>query len=149
MTDRALSTVVGYTLMAGVAAILLTSLALAATGLVDSQDGRTVHAELDVYGERLASDISTADRLAQQGDGTTVNVTSNLPATVSGHRYDITFDGDGTTNTTAITLEADGVDRTVETGVANTTEIEEDGIRGGTVRIFYDPDDDELVIEND
>lgn len=151
VTDRAVSTAVGYILMVAVAAILLTGLSVAASDLVDRQDERTVRAELDVYGERLAADIATADRLVQQGSNpSTVNVTSELPATVSDHQYTISIgDGADTGGNTTITLEADGFDRTVETGVANSTPIERTEVQGGTITISYDADADELVISNE
>lgn len=149
MTDRAVSTLVGYILMVGVAAVLLTGLTLAATGLVDTQDERTTHAELDVYGERLAADIMTADRLAHQGSETTVTVTSELPATVNGHQYTITFEGNG--DATTIILRSDDFDRTTETGVVTSASIVTDDreVRGGTITISYDSGEDELVISND
>lgn len=151
MTDRAVSTVVGYVIMVGIAGILLATLTLTASGLVDTQDERTAHAEMDVYGERLAADISTADRLAQQDSTkTTMNVTSDLPDTVNGHRYTITIgEEDDSDGTTTIVLQSDDFDRSVETGVANTTPIEHGEIRGGAVTITYDDTDGELVIKND
>ncbi|RQG95836.1 DUF7266 family protein [Natrarchaeobius chitinivorans] len=145
MTDRALSYMVNYVLLLGVAVILVGGLSMAGSALLEGQHEQTVDAELDVIGERIAADISTADRLTQtEGEAETIRVVSDSPQFVSGGQYTITTETDG--SDTIIRLESSDADVTKEKTINTTTPVDETRLTGGTLEISYDTGDDRLVI---
>jgi hypothetical protein len=67
--DRAVSTVVSYVLVVGIVAILATMLVGGFAPFVTDQQESTAQATLETFGNDLAGDIGTVDRLAgQAGD---------------------------------------------------------------------------------
>ncbi|WP_232688389.1 DUF7266 family protein [Halobacterium zhouii] len=87
--SRAVSTTVGYVLNLGVATILVTTLLLSAGTLVENQRQAAARTELSVVGERVASDLATADQLARASDGGTVRLVVRVPERVVGSTYEI------------------------------------------------------------
>lgn len=100
--DRGVSTAVGYVLNLAVAVILFSSLIVAGGGLVEDQRERVVRGELQVVGQRLASDLLAADRLAQTADGDG-RVRSDLPRGVAGLDYRIRVASSGGSVTLVLT----------------------------------------------
>ena len=147
MDDRAVSVTLNYTLTLGISAILVVGLLTAGGNFVESQRNSVVDSELDVIGERLASDIATADRLVRIGDGTpTVNVTAQLPDAVSGQSYNVAV---VTSNGNAsVELTSPSLDRSVTANIANTTAVAPSSVTGGTVEIYYDPSSGQLVVRD-
>jgi hypothetical protein len=93
--SRGVSTTLGYVLNLGVAAILVTTLMLSAGTLVDEQRERAVETELEVVGERVAADVSAADRLARAGDGGSVRYVVEIPDRVVGTTYEVQLNQSG------------------------------------------------------
>lgn len=146
--DRALSHMVSYVLLLGVAIILVAGLSMAGSDLLTGQHEQTVQAELNVVGERVAADIATADRLTQTaGDQNRVRVTSDAPRTVSGGTYHLTVTNHG--SVTTLTLESRDTGVTTEVNVTTATPVEDAELAGGTNVIEYDDGNDRLVIERE
>lgn len=147
MDDRAVSQALNYTLILGISAILVVGLLTAGGNFVESQRDSVVDSELKVIGERLASDISMADRLVRAGDTSpTVNLTAQLPGDVSGQSYDVAI---VTSNGNAsIELTSSSLDRRVTTNLANTTAVAPVSVTGGTVEIYYQPAPGRLVVRD-
>lgn len=137
MADRGVSTAVGYVLLLAIAAVLLSTLTAGVGAHADSRAERATEAGLGVSGERLAADLSTTDRLLQQHpNGTTVNVTTDLPETAHGSRYTISVGGGSDSGeVTTIRLRAVGSDRSVETSVRTTTPVEHTVVQGGSLHL--------------
>lgn len=130
--NRGVSTVVGYVLNLGIATLLVTGLLVTGATVVSDQRERTVRAELDVIGNRIAADLETADRLLRAGSGT-VTVRSDLPDTVAGSAYDIEIRT--AKENVSLRLEASdpSVSRTVP--VRNVSAIEPVTVSGGHLNI--------------
>lgn len=144
--NRGVSTVVGYVLNLGIATLLVTGLLVSGATVVSDQRERTVRAELDVIGNRMAADLETADRLLRAGSGT-VTVRSSLPETVAGSVYDIEIratDGD-----VELVLEArePSVSRTVP--VRNGSAIQPTTVTGGELTVRNDTGTGETLVVND
>jgi hypothetical protein len=122
--SRGVSTTLGYVLNLGVAAILVTTLMLSAGTLVEDQRERAVRTELDVVGERVAADLSSADRLARASDGGSVRYVVEVPARVAGTTYDVEINESGN-DTIVLVSDRPRVEVTVpydaELPVANAT----------------------------
>jgi len=147
MTERGVSTTLNYTLTLGISAILVVGLLTAGGNFVESQRNAVVDSELEVIGERLASDIATADRLVRAGPtDPTVNLTAQLPNAVSGRSYTIEIVPSG--GNTSIELTSPALDRSITAKVANKTTVAETSVTGGDVEIYYDPTPGELVVKD-
>lgn len=92
--SRAVSTIVGYTITLGITALLISGLIVAAGGFVQDQRERAVRAELEVIGNQLAADLSTADSLVRGAharisdpSAIEINLTRDLPETAAGEPY--------------------------------------------------------------
>lgn len=148
MDDRAVSRVLGYVLVLSISTVLVAGLLMSGNSFVTDQRSNVVDSELDVIGQRLAADLSTADRLVRAGDGAaTVSIDSNVPARVAGERYNVevvTSDG-----TASLEISTAGLDRSVTTPVVNTTAIAPGTVSGGDVVIRYDRDTDRLEVLDD
>lgn len=126
--DRGVSTAVSYVLNLAVAVILFSSLLVGAGGLVEDQREQVVRGELRVVGQRLASDLLAADRLAQTADGG-VRVRSELPRGVAGLDYRIQVTASGGSVTLVLTTSDPRV--RVSVRVANETAVETGTVGGG------------------
>lgn len=147
MSDRAVSTALNYSLTLSIAALLIVGLLTAGGNFVDGQRTQVVDSELEVIGQRLAADISTADRLVEMdGNPTTVNVTADLPSTVSGSPYSVrvtTRDGNA-----SLQLTTRELGRNVTVPVANTTDIAPGTTSGGDLEIVYDDSNERLEVRD-
>jgi type II secretory pathway pseudopilin PulG len=153
--DRAVSTVLGYSLTLGITMILISGLLISMGGLVDSQRERSVRSGLEVIGQKLAADVTAADRLVETGVDPAdaveaTSITHDLPETVAGSTYTIELRGGSDPE---LLLETRDPAVTVRVTMATTTPVSVSSASGGAVRIRYadtngDGDRDALVIEN-
>lgn len=160
MADRAVSTVVGYVLTLGIVAILVSTLMVSFAPFVTNQQQDTAGSALAVFGNDLAGDIDSADRLATRaGTDGAVSVRTRLPDRVGGSHYEIEIDQVGVRDTPGgtaydyeITLRTVDFDTNVIVSVRTRTPVEQrtgtDALDGGTLLILYDAADDQLVIQN-
>jgi hypothetical protein len=141
--DRGVSTTLGYVLNLGVAAILVTTLLLAAGTMVDEQRDRAADTELRVVGERVAADLAAADRLARASNGGTVAYQIETPRTLAGTTYDVRVNESGT-DTLVLVGDRSGVTVSVEyhaeIPVNATTES------SGDLVVVYDSDTETLEV---
>lgn len=145
MSDRGVSTVVSYVLTLGIVVLLLTTLVGVFAPLVTNQQDDAVRSNLDVFGNDLAGDLESADRLAGGGDNVTVEVRTRLPDRVGGSAYEIEV------NATAERITLWSPDHDTGMTVTFTTEVDvrDPGLLdGGPLKITYDTDERELVIQN-
>lgn len=91
MSDRGVSTVVSYVLVLGIVALLTSTLVVGFAPFVTNQQHDTVHATLEVFGNDIAGDIDSADRLATEASHGTVELRTRLPDRVGGSTYEIEF----------------------------------------------------------
>lgn len=145
MRDRAVSTTLSYSLTLAISTVLVVGLLTAGSAFVGDQQSHVVRSELEVIGQRVATDVATTDRLVALSSGsTTVNVTSRLPATVSGVSYSIRVRASGGNAT--LELGSPAVETDVEVPVANRTAIEPGSTAGGDVLIAYDDATDAMEV---
>lgn len=88
--ERATSITVNYTLSLVVLTVLLSGLMLASSNYLESQQEQMVKSELEVLGNRLASDLNAADRLASKAAGEPsddVRIQTWIPAETAGASY--------------------------------------------------------------
>ena len=90
MNDRGVSTVVSYVLVLGIVALLASTLITGFAPFVTTQQQETVHATLEVFGNDVAGNIDSADRLVTEaGENGTVELRTRLPDRVGGNAYEI------------------------------------------------------------
>lgn len=86
--DRAVSSPLGYVLNLSIAAIVLVSLGAAGAVFFDANTDAAIEEELDTYGNELAGEIQSVDRLAAAADGTQpVDERASLDDTARGADY--------------------------------------------------------------
>lgn len=141
--SRGVSTALGYVLNLGVATLLVTALLLSAGTLVEDQRDRAAETELDVVGERLASDLTAADRLARANEPTTVRIEADVPVRVAGSYYTVSVNESGNDE---IVLAADQSDVEVAVPFEATTAVGPSTVDGGHLTVVYDPGNDTLVV---
>lgn len=144
--DRAVSTILGYTLNLAVATLLVTGLLVAAGGFVEGQQERAIRTELDVVGSRVAGDLGAIDRLVRTGDDVSVSITVKTPTQSTGLPYLIAINESGNDE---IVLTTD--DPAVEVVVPFTTEtaVAAETVSGGTFVVQYDAGTGTVVVENE
>lgn len=149
MRDRGVSTVVSYVLTLGIVVLLLSSLVGVFAPLVSNQQDDAVRSTLDVFGNDIAGDIESADRLASDvGDEGTVELRVRLPDRVGGSPYEITLEPEGESH--ELTLWSPDYETRVRVTVTTEAGIETDSetLDGGSLVISYDTDRNVLVIES-
>jgi hypothetical protein len=142
---RAQSINISYTIGLGLALILVTGLLIAGGDFVDNQRERAARVELQVLGQQLSADMSTADRLAQTAESDeTVTVRRSFPETIAGSGYRIRV-VERPNAVLRLTTDGDpGVTVTVE--LANQTSVAATNVSGGNLRINYSSE--QLVLES-
>ncbi|WP_338741750.1 DUF7266 family protein [Haloplanus salilacus] len=130
-SDRAVSTALGYVLTLGIATILISGLLIAAGTAVEDRRDVTTRSSLDVAGERLASNLMSADRLAETSGARAVSVAVDLPSRIAGNGYLVTVDPANST----LVLVSDGPDVTVHVRFTTTTPVAAATVRGGDLRV--------------
>lgn len=130
-SDRSVSTALGYVLTLGITTILISGLLIAAGGAVEDRREATTRTSLEVAGERLASALMSADRLAGTSGSRTVSVAADLPERIAGTGYEVSV----TPGSSTLVLAADGPEVTVRVRYTATTPVDAVTVRGGDVRI--------------
>jgi len=143
--DRGVSVTVSYALNLVVAALLVAGVLTATGGMVEDRRESTVESELSVVGERAATDLSAADRLAavraddptdDSYDDDPVSVSVSLPDRVGATRYEITVEE----SPTRLTLASRTPAVTVTVPFVTETPVEPTTVRGGDLRIVLTDD---------
>jgi len=83
--DRAVSIAVTHVLAIGITTLLISTLLIGASGVLQEQKERAARQELETIGNRVSTQITAASRLADTGDSATFRV--NQPTRVSGGTY--------------------------------------------------------------
>ncbi len=157
--ERAVSVPINYTLSIVIVTVLLTGLVLATSDQLRAQQERTVESEFSVLGNRMAADVSAADRLVQSTEGTAgdeVRVRTEIPDTVANMRYRVEIGssdlGSGEAYEVVITFVSGRMDVTEEVRLKTDTRVENTTLTGGEYVIEYvDADGDgdrELEVTN-
>lgn len=142
-------------LTAGITALLISGLVLGAGTYLEGQQERATQEELNVVGERLATELSEIIAAADSGTDR-INLTVNHVDDIAGEQYlvELTSDGGvcgqqpGTTPPSCLLLRVPSNDVQVVVGL-NIPDSKIDGttIVGGAVRIVYEGPADEITIE--
>lgn len=138
MTDRGVSTALGYVLSLAIVTVLIAGIFTGGTGLVEDQREQVIRSELKVLGNRLAADVTTVDRLAIQHPNASVRLEEPLPTAVAGRSYRIRVDHLAGSDTVSITLSTQRPEVTVTVEVANGTAVAESVVAGGPLALTYD-----------
>lgn len=144
--DRAVSMPLQYVLLLAVIALLSSGLFISTSGFVQTQQQDAVRQGLEAVGYRLASDLSSADRLAATLDESgSLEMKVDVPRQVSGSTYLITFDADNGT----IRLESTNPTVVVTVPVVTGTErqLASGTVSGGPLTIHVK--NGTLVVHND
>jgi hypothetical protein len=142
MDERAVSVPVNYSQAIIITTILLAGLMLATADEVRSQRDRTIQSEFEVLSNRIAADLSAADRLASTTESTNqdvVEVTTSLPPTVAGAGYtaEISSTPVGSGYRVTVSLDASRGDSDITYHLKTRTEVLDSTIGGGEYTITY------------
>ena len=145
--DRAVSTVVGFVLILGVASLLVTGLLVATGDFMDNQRQETIRDEMEVLGQQIAADIAASDRMVRAG-GETARIERPLPERITGVTYQITVTP-GAGGLTTIRLSTQDPSVSAEVSVRTTTPVASTTtVNGGDVAIVYDAATGQLEVQN-
>ena len=148
MTDRGVSTVVGYIATLGVTAILITGLLIAGGTFVEDQRQTTVREELKVIGQRLSGDVSAADRIGHVGTDSDASIRRTLPSNVAGTPYTIRLTDSGGDPRLVLVSENPAVTVSVPIALQEGTDVVDAAIAPGDVVVEFDATPDEVTIRN-
>lgn len=155
MADRAVSTVVSYVLVLGIVALLVTTLLTTFAPFVTNQQQSTAQSTMSVFGNDIAGDLGSADRLATRIDENgRVELRTSLPNRVGGSRYEIEIVNETDTGRFAyeIVLTANDFEASAIVHVRTAHPVEtrtgSQALDGGPLKLAYDTDADTLVITN-
>lgn len=140
MTDnRGVSAVLGYVMTIGIMTLLITGLLLAGGGYVQTEQDRSIRAEFEVIGNRVAADIAAVDRLAlATGPSGEAELVTDLPPRAAGTPYQITISPEpGSENVSFINISAMDAAVSVEVKVKSATPVASNTVLGGDVRVVY------------
>lgn len=147
MDDRAVSRVLSYSLTLTISTVLVSGLFIAGGTFVNDQQSNVIESELEVIGERLAADISAADRLVRMGSGeTAVRIDTRVPSTIARANYVVRVRA--TDGNTSLQLDTRAIDRSVELPISNTTAVSPGNATGGNIVVVYDQGNDHLELNN-
>ncbi|WP_311170737.1 DUF7266 family protein [Halobellus ordinarius] len=154
MTDRAVSTAMGYALVLGIVTLLTTGLVMGFAPLVTGQQADATHSTLEVLGNDLAGDVESVDHLAAAaGSDGTVVLRSRLPERVGGSGYHIEIDEANETDGNQryeIRLRSTDPETIATVGFRTQIEVDDDAtgtLDGGPLEITYDGE--RLVVRED
>lgn len=131
MTDRGVSATLNYVLSLAITTLLISGLLMATGNIIDDRRDSVVRSELRVVGEQAASNLMTADRLAQTNADTVV-VEAPGPDRVGGVGYQIRLNG----TSREVVLETSDPAITVTIPFRNETRVASSSANGGDVEIF-------------
>jgi hypothetical protein len=143
--ERGQSITLNYTMGLGIGVVLITGLLIAGGNFVSDQQKSAARTELNVIGQQVAADVSTADRLAQStGNNSTVTLRRSLPNRIAGSVYQIELVEGPNAH---LRLESTDPDISVRIEIANETDVVGSRVNGGTIRLNQSADGD-LVLES-
>lgn len=143
-------------LTAGITALLISGLVLGAGTYLEGQQERATQEELNVVGERMATELSRVATLGEKLGTDRVSLVVNHVQDIAGEQYlvELTTDSSvcsqqpGTTPPSCLQLRVPSNDVQVVVGLnVPAGDIDEETIVGGPVRIIYDGSTGELTIE--
>src|SRR6056297_241932 len=143
-SDRGTSITITHVLTIGITTLLIAVLLTSSGTLLENETERSAESSLETIGERLAGEISDADRMATSGAGS-VNITADHPTTVANSQYTVKLldesacaeaplldDSNG-----CIRLTATGADTEVYVPIATEITIETgEPVTGGSLEIY-------------
>jgi len=132
--DRGIETVLSHVLSVAITTLLIVGLVASATGYLDAQKQRAAEQELRSIGNKLASELATADRLARSGDS--VELTSRQPETVAGSVYTASLVD--CSSPVCLRISADNYDFSMLVPIENETTLSMTSRGGGRFRITSD-----------
>jgi hypothetical protein len=136
--DRGQAITLNYALGLAIGVVLITGLLIAGASFVDGQREQAIRTELQVIGQQLSADMSTADRLAQTTrTNSTVEIRRSMPADVAGGTYNVQVVA-GPDAHLLLTTDNPAVEVRVE--LANETDVQAARINGGRLRIVQEDD---------
>ena len=147
--DRGQSVSITYTLSLIIVTVLISGLFISMSGFLDSERERVTRSELTVLGNRIAADISTADRLARTTDDGEVEVRTTIPESVAGSEYDVEISSTqfGTTSfyDVTVTLQEPETQVTRTVRVRTDFEVVTSRLNGGPYVVHFDGTDIEVT----
>jgi len=143
-SDRGTSITITHVLTIGISTLLIAVLLTSSGTLLETETERSAESSLETIGERLAGEISDADRMATSG-ADSVNVTTDHPTTVANSQYTVTLLNEThcgapliDNSNDCIRLTATGADTEVYVPIATEIPIEgkEGPVYGGSIDIY-------------
>jgi len=146
--DRAVSVAVNHVLAIGITTILITTLLFGAGNVLGQQSDRATQNQLRTIGDRLASQVTTAEAMAERRGGGVV-LETNHPNNIVGSGYTVELVSGtdcadvSSTGCLRLTVADDGT--TVTTPVDVSGPIVRSEVSGGAIAIVYDASGVRLV----
>ena len=139
-SDRGLSVAVNHVLTIGITTVLIAGLLIGMGSMLDTQTDRSTERSLETIGERLAGEITSADRLGSEGGNVTIS--TDHPRTVTESTYRIQPHEECedaplvSESTSCLELSAGG-GVTAYVPIAVNATLDGDSVQGGPVDVVY------------
>lgn len=150
MTDRAVSVQINYVLGLVIVTILLTGVLMSTNSVLRDQRRDVVRSEVQVIGNRVASDISAADQIVAVSGGTSADeltVSSDVPAQFAGVGYSISVWSEANPGywLVHVGIDSDRLDVNETMSLKTQTPVANDTVTGGSYTIAYVDSDGDTV----
>ena len=173
--ERAVTVAITHVLTVGIATVLITGLLFGAGTMLDTQREASTEASLEVIGERLAGDVASVDRMAEEDGGgfslpifpstgdqsVTVRTDHQRVAGGSGYTVELYDDasdcedglldydenGLGGESVSCIQLHSHGEDVTVSVPIVTELDLDTGASVTGGPLVITVTDDDEITLE--
>jgi hypothetical protein len=145
---RATSTALGYVLTLGITSLLISGLLIAGGGLMEGQRDQTARIELEVIGQTVADDLSSAARLADC-DSCDLRLRIDVPSRVAGEAYLIEIIEVSPPDTYRLALTTGQSNVAVNVTARTARPVAETTVTGGPMIVEYDPASGQLEVQND
>lgn len=147
MTDRAVSSTVGYVMALAIATVLVTGLLISGASFVDDQRERVIEQELDVVGQHLSGNIEQVDRMVRASDESdpTARINQTFNRQVTGASYSIELVAG---SPTVLHLNASDSDVSTTVNVTNQTDVSDSFASGGEVTVRYNATSTMIEVTN-
>ncbi len=148
-TDRSVSVALGYVLVLGISTILISGLLIAGGSFVEDNRERVIDSEMKVIGNHIAGNMEQVDRMVMAsednvGEGPDrAHINQSFQRLVTGSAYNVQVVDDGNPQ---VVLTSSDPEVTVHVNMTVQTDVEEKTVSGGKISVYYDTDQETLVI---
>lgn len=146
-TSRAVSSPVAIVLTLAITVVLIIGLVVGVTGGVEQQREESVRQQLTIVGERIATELTSLDRLLYVSPNGSTSLKTRHPTRLAGARYWVTVDDSSTcSGTRCLVLNATEPSVSVTVPFRTETRVGETTVAGGWMVLTYNQSSENITV---